>query len=92
MSKDYLGHKYVGYEPNYIESLVKDRGIEIKKVYIFGSSPVAKIFFYLDYFLLRLVPVASAAFFFLFYPVIVFDMERFKSNNPVGYVLVLRKC
>lgn len=91
ISKEYLDHKYAGYEPEEIEKMIEKNGIRIKRKYTFGNSWFAKIFYYIDYFLLRYIPLASAVFFFISYPVAVLDMENFNNNKPMGYILVLEK-
>lgn len=91
MSKKYLGHEYIGYDPKDINKYLKGNNMQIKKIYTFGNSWFIKIFFYIDYLLLRFIPLASALFFFVSYPLVVFDMEKFKNNNPMGYVLILKK-
>lgn len=91
LSKIYLGHKVDGYEPSDVQKMIKNSGLKVQKIYSIGNSFFSKLFFYIDYLLLRFVPLISAAFFFVSYPIAVFDMENFRSNNPMGYVMVLKK-
>lgn len=90
-SQNYLGHEVVGYRPSEIEKFVKPKGLMIKRIYSYGNSFWTKIIFYIDYILLRFIPLASAAFFFLSYPFVVFDQRYSKSETPTGYVLVIEK-
>lgn len=91
ISKKYLGHVYTGYEPDDIKGFIQESGLKIEKKYSFGNNWFVKIFFYIDYLLLRFVPLVSALFFFISYPLVVFDMEKFKNKKPMGYILELRK-
>lgn len=91
MAKNYLGHQVIGYTPTEVKKLVENDGLEIEKFYSFGNSILAKFFFYIDFILLKFVPLVSAIFFFLSYPIAVFDQENFTGKNPLGYILILRK-
>lgn len=91
MSKEYLGHTHLGYNPKIIKKMIKEKGLSVKKVYSFGNSFFAKMFFYVDYYLLRHLPLISAVFFFISYPVAVLDIEHFADKDPMGYVMILKK-
>lgn len=90
-AKNFLGHEVIGFTPEEIKGMIENKGLELTRVYTFGNSFFAKSFFYIDYLLLRVAPLLSAAFFFLSYPVAVFDQKYFNSESPMGYVLVLNK-
>jgi len=90
MSKDYLGHEVAGYEPVDISKMVEGK-LKVKKVFGFGNSILIRPIFYFDYVFLRHLPLLSAGFFFLFYPLVVWDMEKLSGNNPMGYVIILEK-
>lgn len=91
MSKEYLGHVHSGYDRKNINQYVKGSGMQIINMYSFGNNLFIKMFFYVDYLLLRYIPLASAAFFFVSYPFAIFDIKDIKTEHPMGYVLVLKK-
>lgn len=91
LSQGYFGHVRVGYSPRDIKKFASELNLKVERVESFGNSLFCKAGFYVDYFLIKYVPMLSGVFFWVFYPIVVFDQEFFKSNNPIGYVIVLEK-
>lgn len=91
LSQEYFGHVRIGYEPADIESLIKNTDLKIEKVRSFGNGALAKLGFYVDYFLIKDSPVLAGLFFWLFYPLAVLDEKFVKSRFPLGYLIVLKK-
>ena len=91
LSEKYFGHVRVGFEPDDIKELIEDGPLQIERVYSFGNSFLSKLLFLLDFVLIKYMPLLEGAFFFLFYPIAVFDQKFSNSKHPLGYVIVLKK-
>lgn len=90
ISQEYFGHVRVGYTPDDIKKLINGSRLKIESVMPIGNTLLCKIGFYIDYFLIKYIPLVSGVYFWIFYPVVVFDEMYFNSSQPVGYVIVLK--
>lgn len=91
ISLEYFGHVRAGYSPSDIKRFISGTNLRIEKVLSFGNTAICKFGFYLDYFLIRYIPLVSGIFFWIFYPIVMLDEKYSTSKNPVGYVVVLKK-
>ncbi len=91
VSQKYFGHVRPGYEPSDIKALINAKYLKIESIHSFGNGLLSKLGFYIDYMLINNVPILAGVFFWVFYPIAVFDQKYIKSKNPIGYVFVLKK-